>query len=96
MQKLSEGFTIVRLKFGYMETPDVPRALARRRLHLDLNPMETSFYLSRRVLRRASKSQMPRWQDQLFVWLSRTSSDASQYFKIPNDRTIEVGTQIVI
>ena len=96
VQKLSEGFTIVRLKFGYMETPDVPRALARRRLHLDLNPMETSFYLSRRVLRRASKSQMPRWQDQLFVWLSRTSSDASQYFKIPNDRTIEVGTQIVI
>jgi KUP system potassium uptake protein len=95
-KRLSDTFTIVRLKFGFMEEPDLPRAIMRRRLGLDLNPMETSFYLSRRALRPSARSQMPRWQDRLFIWLARSSSDASQYFKIPTDRVIEVGTQVVI
>ena len=95
-KKLSDTFTIVRLKFGYMEEPDVPRALARRSLHLELDPLQTSFYLSRRVIRPASRSQMPVWQDHLFIWLTQFSSDASQYFKIPSDRAIEVGTQVTV
>ncbi len=95
-KRISDTFTIVRLKFGFMEEPDVPRAILRRRLGLDLNPMQTSFYLSRRSLRPSARSQMPLWQDRLFIWLARHSSDASQYFKIPTDRVIEVGTQVVI
>ncbi len=95
-EQLSDAFTIVHLKFGYMDAPDVPRALMRRYLHLDLNPMETSYFLSRRALRPAARSEMPVWQDRLFIWLARHASDASQYFKIPNDRAIEVGTQVVI
>jgi KUP system potassium uptake protein len=95
-KRLSDTFTTVRLKFGFMEEPDLPRAIMRRRLGLELNPMETSFYLSRRALRPSARSQMPRWQDRLFIWLARSSSDASQYFKIPTDRVIEVGTQVVI
>jgi KUP system potassium uptake protein len=94
--RLSDTFSIVRLRFGFMEEPDVPRAIMRRRLGLELNPMETSFYLSRRSLRASARSQMPLWQDRLFIWLARSSSDASQYFKIPTDRVIEVGTQVVI
>ncbi len=96
VKKLSETFSVIRLKFGYMEAPDVPRALARRRLHLELNPQETSFYLSRRILKPAAKSQMFRWQDRFFIWLARGSSDAAHYFAIPTDRVIEVGTQIMI
>jgi KUP system potassium uptake protein len=95
-KRISDTFTIVRLKFGFMEEPDVPRAIMRRRLGLNLNPMQTSFYLSRRALRPSARSQMPLWQDRLFIWLARHSSDASQYFKIPTDRVIEVGTQVVI
>ncbi len=95
-KRISDAFTIVRLKFGFMEEPDVPRAILRRRLGLDLNPMQTSFYLSRRALRPSARSQMPLWQDRLFIWLARHSSDASQYFKIPTDRVIEVGTPVVI
>jgi KUP system potassium uptake protein len=96
VSRLSDDFTVVRLTFGFMEEPDVPRALMRRRLGLDLKPMETSFYLSRRALRVATRSQMPPWQDRLFIWLAHHSSDASHYFKIPTDRAIEVGTQIAI
>ncbi len=94
--RISDSFTVVRLKFGYMEEPDVPGAIMGRRLGLGLDRMQTSFYLSRRALRPATRSSMPVWQDRLFIWLSRYSSDASQYFKIPTDRVIEVGTQIVI
>ena len=94
--KIGEGFWVVRLQFGFMEEPDVPRALMRKRLGLELNPMETSYYLSRRALRATSRSEMPQWQDRLFIWLAQHSSDASQYFKIPTDRAIEVGTQIAI
>lgn len=94
--KIGDDFWVIRLKFGFMEEPDVPRALARRRLGLELNPMETSYYLSRRALRVATRSQMPLWQDFIFIWLARHTNDASQYFRIPTDRAIEVGTQIAI
>jgi KUP system potassium uptake protein len=94
--KISDGLWVVRLNFGFMEEPDVPRALMRRRLGLELNPMETSYFLSRRSLHVATRSQMPHWQDRLFIWLAHHSSDAAQYFKIPTDRAIEVGTQIAI
>ena len=96
IETLSATFSIVRLKFGYMDSPDVPKALMNPQLVLHLNPMETSYYLSRRALRPATRSEMPVWQDRLFISLARHSSDASMYFKIPNDRAIEVGTQVVI
>ena len=95
-RKVSEAFTLVRLQFGFMEEPDVPRALAWRGLHLDIDPMQTSYFLSRRVIRPASRSQMPVWQDRLFICLTHQSSDASLYFKIPSDRAIEVGTQVAV
>ena len=94
--KVSESFTVVRLKFGFMEEPDIPRALARRYLHLELDPMQTSYYLSRRVIRPSSRSEMPVWQDRLFIWLAHQSSDASAYFAIPSDRAIEIGTQVTV
>ena len=67
--KISDTFTIVRLRFGFMEEPNIPRALARRYLHLDIDPMQTSYYLSRRIIMPSSRSEMPAWQDQLFIWL---------------------------
>jgi len=58
--------------------------------------MATSFFLSRRSLRLASQSAMPRWQDRLFMSLARSANDATSYFHIPTGRVVEVGTQVTI
>jgi KUP system potassium uptake protein len=97
LKRLSDSFTIVTLRFGYMERANVPAGLAAcRRLGLVFDVMSTSFFLSRRALRPSAKSKMPRWQDRLFILLARSSDDASRYFHIPSGRAVEIGTQITI
>ena len=94
---ISEKFSRIRLRFGFMERPNVPRALAAaRRLGWQFDIMSTSFFLSRRALRLAVRSGMPRWQDRLFIGLARSSNDATDYFQIPTDRVVEVGTQVTV
>jgi KUP system potassium uptake protein len=58
--------------------------------------MSTSFFLSRRTLRPAAVSTMPRWQDRLFMSLAHSANDATDYFQIPTGRVVEVGTQVTI
>ena len=85
------------LRFGFMETPNVPKALAiARKLGWQFDIMSTSFFLSRRALKPAAQSGMPRWQDRLFIALARSANDATDYFQIPTDRVVEVGTQVTI
>jgi len=94
---VSEHFSRVALKFGYMETPNVPKALAiarRQGWHFDI--MSTSFFLSRRTLRPSVRSGMPLWQDHLFIALARSANDATDYFQIPTGRVVEVGTQVTV
>jgi KUP system potassium uptake protein len=90
-------FLRVLLRFGYMETPNIPRALAiARKLGWQFDIMSTSFFLSRRSIRPATHSGMPRWQDRLFITLARSANDATDYFQIPTDRVVEVGTQVTV
>jgi KUP system potassium uptake protein len=90
-------FSRVVLRFGFMETPNVPKALAiARKLGWQFDIMSTSFFLSRRSLRPAADSGMPRWQDRLFIGLTRAANDATDYFQIPTGRVVEVGTQVTI
>ena len=97
IEPVGSTFMRVALRFGYMETPNVPKALAiARKLGLQFDIMATSFFLSRRALRRAPRSGMPRWQDRLFITLARSANDATDYFQIPTDRVVEVGTQVTI
>jgi KUP system potassium uptake protein len=97
MEQLSETFSKVTLKFGFMESPNVPKALAiARRLGWQFDIMSTSFFLSRRALKPAAHSGMPRWQDLLFIRLSQSANDATDYFQIPTGRVVEVGTQVTI
>ena len=97
LEPLSPTFSKVTLKFGFMESPNVPKALAiARKLGWHFDIMSTSFFLSRRALKPAAHSGMPRWQDHLFIALSRTANDATDYFQIPSGRVVEVGTQITI
>jgi KUP system potassium uptake protein len=97
IEPVGATFMRVLLRFGYMETPNIPKALAvARKLGLQFDIMSTSFFLSRRALRRAPRSGMPRWQDRLFISLARSANDATDYFQIPTDRVVEVGTQVNI
>jgi KUP system potassium uptake protein len=97
IEPVGSTFTCVRLRFGYMETPNIPRALAiARKLGWQFDIMSTSFFLSRRSLRPATHSGMPRWQDRLFITLARSANDATDYFQIPTDRVVEVGTQVTV
>ncbi|MDP1907823.1 MAG: KUP/HAK/KT family potassium transporter, partial [Hyphomicrobium sp.] len=94
---LSEHFARVSLKFGYMDEPNVPKALAIARKHgWQFDIMSTSFFLSRRTLRPSSQSGMPGWQDRLFIALARSASDATDFFQIPTGRVVEVGTQVTV
>lgn len=97
VERLADDFARVSVRFGFMETPNIPRALAGARAHgLKFDLMQTSFFLSRRALRLAQKSEMPRWQDRLFISLARTANDASLYFCIPSGRAVEVGAQMAV
>jgi KUP system potassium uptake protein len=97
IESVGSTFMRVLLRFGYMETPNIPKALGvARKLGLQFDIMSTSFFLSRRALRRAPRSGMPRWQDRLFITLARSANDATDYFQIPTDRVVEVGTQVNI
>src|ERR1700692_705001 len=97
IEPVGSTFTRVLLRFGYMETPNIPKALAiARKLGWQFDIMSTSFFLSRRTLAPAPHSGMPRWQDRLFITLARSANDATDYFQIPTDRVVEVGTQVTI
>jgi KUP system potassium uptake protein len=97
METVSDKFAKVRLRFGFMETPNVPKALAvARKLGWQFDIMSTSFFVSRRALKPSAQSDMPRWQERLFIGLSRSANDAIDYFQIPTGRVVEVGTQVTI
>ena len=97
MEPVGQTFSRVVLRFGFMETPNVPKALAiARKLGWQFDIMSTSFFLSRRSLKPAAQSDMPRWQDRLFIALTRAANDATDYFQIPTGRVVEVGTQVAL
>ena len=97
METISDKFATIRLRFGFMESPNVPKALViARKLGWQFDIMATSFFVSRRSLKPSAQSGMPRWQDHLFIALSRSANDATDYFQISTGRVVEVGTQVTI
>jgi KUP system potassium uptake protein len=94
---ISDQFTRVTLRYGYMEDPHIPRALAKcRKIGLKFDTMTTSFFLSRRSLKPTRDSGMPFWQDRLFIALARSATDATGYFSLPTSRVVEIGTQVLV
>jgi len=97
IQRISDRFTRVAIRFGFMEDPNVPKALAAaRKRGLTFDIMSTSFFLSRRSLKASAQSGMPAWQDRLFIALARSANDATDFFQIPTGRVVEVGTQVAV
>ncbi|WP_328520160.1 potassium transporter Kup [Kribbella sp. NBC_00359] len=94
-----DGITYVTAKFGYMETPDVPAALAtldpeETEGHIDLD--NASYFLSKIELRAGEADTMAPWRKHLFIATSHITADAAEFFNLPRDRTVIIGAHIEV
>ena len=94
---LGHGFYRIKLFYGFMETPDIPAALELcREDGLSFDMMETTFFISRAMIVIGSKTKMALWRGRLFLGLSKNAMHAADFFRIPANRVIEMGTRIEI
>ena len=92
-----EGFYRIVLHYGFMDEVDVPAALAGlRNCGGEFNIMKTSFFLSRQTLLAATRPGMARWREKLFAWMLRNAQTAMEFFKLPANRVVELGSQVQI
>ena len=97
IERLSERFERVILRFGFMETPNINRALATcRKQGLQFEGMKTSFFLGRRKLVAKAEVGMPIWQDHIYIFMSRLAADPSDFYHLPRDRVVELGSQVAV
>jgi KUP system potassium uptake protein len=97
MTRLGDRFVLIDLAFGYMEEPNVPKALALgRKQGLKFDIMTTSFFLNRRSFRSHPREGLPVWQEKLFISLSKSAADATGFYRLPTDRVVEIGQQLLI
>jgi KUP system potassium uptake protein len=93
--KLRHGFWRVVARVGFMQTPRVPRILARCESHgIEWDPGDTTYYLGRQTLLTGGKSRMARWRKVLFSFLSRNARPPHAFFDLPPNRVVELGMQI--
>lgn len=96
-QAIGEGFYRVVLRYGFMEEVDVPAAL--KRVHTcgaDFKMMDTSFFLSRQTLLPSERPGMMLWREKLFSWMLRNAESAMEFFRLPTNRVVELGSQVEI
>ena len=91
-----DGFFRVTLHYGFMEEPDVPAALKEVHGCATDNLMRTSFFLSRQTLLTAERPGMAIWREKLFAWMLRNAQSAMEFFKLPANRVVELGSQVEI
>lgn len=97
VERLSEHFWQVWLKFGFMDTPDVPKALKNcSALGLDIPLFETSYFLSRETVIATPGGDMAQWREKLFSAMSRNSSGVVDFFHLPDNSVVELGTRVQI
>jgi KUP system potassium uptake protein len=98
VQELGNAFWRVSLHFGFMETPDVPQALAQMdRLGLLRVPaFETSYFLSRETVVPTPGAGMMTWRERVFAAMSRNAKSAAEYFRLPDNTVVELGTRVQI
>ncbi len=97
IEELSPGVHRVTLRYGFMESPNIPRALEEASTQgLDYDAMQASFFLGREVLVRAMVPKLPKWRLFLFLILARNSVPATEFFRIPSDRVVELGVRVAI
>jgi len=97
IEAINDDFKKVVISYGFMESPNLPKALSLCRKHgLKFDIMSTSFFLGRRSVVPAANSGMPLWQDKLFIFLMKNAANPTEFFKIPPGRVVELGTQVTV
>ncbi|MFN9250192.1 MAG: potassium transporter Kup, partial [Brevundimonas sp.] len=97
IEPINEDFKRLTIAYGFMETPNVPRALGLcRKQGLKFDIMATSFFLGRRSVVASAHRGMPLWQDRLFIFLMRNAANPTDFFRIPPGRVVELGTQVSV
>jgi len=97
IDKVNDDFTKVRIIYGFMESPNIPRALALcRKQGVKFDIMATSFFLGRRSVVPSAQSGMPLWQDKLFIYLMKNAANPTEFYKIPPGRVVEMGAQVTV
>ena len=83
--------------YGFMQTPHVPRALAAaKRLGMHFDNMDTSYFVGRETLVPSMHQPLSGWRENLFIMLARNATSATEFFHIPTNRVVELGTQVPI
>ncbi|HET9630566.1 MAG TPA: potassium transporter Kup [Novosphingobium sp.] len=97
VEDLGQGFYRIVLNYGFMDEVDIPAELqAEDRAGGAFKPAETSYFLSRETLISSSRPGMAIWREKLFAWMVRNAESAMQFFKLPSNRVIELGSQVEI
>ncbi|MFI5021303.1 MAG: potassium transporter Kup [Alphaproteobacteria bacterium] len=97
IRHLDHNFHTIAVRYGFMEEPNIPRALAQcRMLQFRFNLMETSFFVGREKILKAKRSPLSRWRQEIFILLSNTMLSVTDFFHIPSNRVIELGGQIEV
>jgi KUP system potassium uptake protein len=97
MSDLGQGFYRMMIRYGFMEEPDVPAALKTAdRCGAAFNMMDTSFFLARQTLLPSSRPGMAIWREHLFAWMLRNAESAMEFFRLPTNRVVELGSQLEI
>jgi KUP system potassium uptake protein len=98
IHEIGKGFYTMLVHYGFMDAPNVMRALALCRMqHFHINLMETSFFIGREKIRpRPRRTGFLRWRDRLFIFLNSLAVDATEFFRIPPNRVVELGGQVEI
>ena len=98
IERLDDNFSVVVLRYGFMESPDVPHdlAVAAKAGLLDLDPMKASYFIGRNTLKADADVGMPLWQDRIFMFLQRNASDPTDFLRIPPGKVLELGEQVTV
>ena len=97
VETLSDDFRRIVAHLGYMQSPRIPHLLAAaRRKGCEFELMQTSFFLGRRTIKASAQSGMPLWQDGLYIALARSAANATDFFHIPYNRVVEMGSQVTV
>lgn len=97
VKDLGDGFYRLILNYGFMQETDVPAALKKvKECGMDFDMMTTSFFLSRQTLLPSEKPKMMIWREKIFAWMLRNAATAMEFFKLPSNRVVELGSQMEI
>ncbi len=94
IRELGHGVFELEVSYGFAGTVDLPRALRRSGCVKDFDPHNTSWFMGRQTVRPAKLPLMRPWRRRLFAWMLRSGSPVSEYYRLPSNRVVELGSEV--